>query len=1324
MLQIHFCEQKSNQKKGHTMSISTIKLNILCLFKFKASLSLSLLAAFFLSFFLIGCGGGGSSDNGGKSVPPVTTIDAKIPTITSQPVSAIYAQGDIASPLSITAIANDEGTLSYQWYENNANSNNGGTLIQGATQRTYTPPTSTIGAVYYYVVVTNTNDKVSGEKIASITSNAAKIEVSAYPLPPTVNAKTPTITVQPVSAIYAQGDSVSPLSVTATVDDRGALSYQWYENNANSNNGGTPIQGATQRTYIPSTSDVEIVYYYVVVTNTNDKVSGEKIASITSNAAKIEVNALVNAQTPNIISQPQNATYAQGDYTLPLSITATVNDGGTLSYQWYRTTNPNDNINGILVGTSSTYTTYTSTIGTTYYYVVITNTNSNANGNQVASVVSSVIKVEVNERINAQTPDIVVQPVGATYTQGDYTLPLSITATVNDGGTLSYQWYGNGVLIPEATSSTYNPSVSTIGTTYYFVAVTNTNNNANGNQVASTESVLVWVEVNERINAQTPDIVVQPISATYAQGDNTSVSVIASVNDRGTLSYQWYENNVNSNNGGTPIPEATERIYYVPSTSEVGIIYYYVIVTNTNDKVNGEKIASITSNAAEIVVKNTNRISFYDKNLDLIETVAIKEGTIINPSNIKSGYWYKANDDRPLETHTLTDDIRLYATGDVQEITTQEWLASINTSNYTLAGKYILLNNITLNESKAGFDNQWWSPKGWIPIGNSSSPFRGIFNGNGNKITNLWIDRPDIDYIGLFGHVSNAQIKNLGVETAEEKDIKGRNYIGGIAGNITNGNITNSYFIGNISISAFSSDTRTYTYMGGIAGSVTNGDITNSYSIGNVNSNRNATGGNSYAYAYAYIGGIAGSVTNGNITNSYSIGNVSGNSSATSSKSAYAYAYIGGIVGNITKGSITNSYSIGNVSGNSNATSGYDYGHAYTYTYVGGIAGSVTNGDIANSYSIENVSGSSSSNGSVNSVYISNRAYTYVGGIAGSVTRGNITNSYSIGSISGNNNIISGYSNDDSVAYAYIGGITGNITNGNIIYSYSIGNASGSSSAANGYNNIRTYVYAYVGGIAGSATNGDIAYNYSLGNVSGNVNNSVFYSNTGAGAYVGGITGSVSGNITYNYFIGSVSGNADDSVSGDNSAFANVGGIAGSVYGNITYNYSIGNVNSNVSGGSSVDSTNVGGIAGSVYGNITYNYSIGNISNYKGKKGGIVGYVYGSTIQNNAAINPSITGDYNANRVIGRIGSSNTISNNFALDTMTINGNTVSNSDANGIGKTDEQFKAQTTYSNTISIYDVGGLGWRFGNDANHPWVWGAFEDYPYPTFYWQTQRP
>lgn len=65
------------------------------------------------------------------------------------------------------------------------------------------------------------------------------------------------------------------------------------------------------------------------------------------------------------------------------------------------------------------------------------------------------------------------------------------------------------------------------------------------------------------------------------EGDQVQIDLRATVADYGTLSYQWYYNNYNSNHDGTLIKDETSSIYK-PSTSATGTTYYYCEVTNTN----------------------------------------------------------------------------------------------------------------------------------------------------------------------------------------------------------------------------------------------------------------------------------------------------------------------------------------------------------------------------------------------------------------------------------------------------------------------------------------------------------------------------------------------------------------------------------------------------------------------------------------------------------------------------------------------------------------------------------------------------------------------
>lgn len=100
-----------------------------------------------------------------------TAIEA--PAFTVSLPSSFTTVTDCAFGLDGTAAVSDGGTVTYQWYVNNVNSNGGGTPIEGATDAAYVPPTSETGIKFYYVVATNEHD---GEYNMT-TGNVCQVEV-------------------------------------------------------------------------------------------------------------------------------------------------------------------------------------------------------------------------------------------------------------------------------------------------------------------------------------------------------------------------------------------------------------------------------------------------------------------------------------------------------------------------------------------------------------------------------------------------------------------------------------------------------------------------------------------------------------------------------------------------------------------------------------------------------------------------------------------------------------------------------------------------------------------------------------------------------------------------------------------------------------------------------------------------------------------------------------------------------------------------------------------------------------------------------------------
>ena len=174
--------------------------------------------------------------------------------------------------------------------------------------------------------------------------------------------------------------------------------------------------------------------------------------------------------------------------------------------------------------------------------------------------------------------------------------------------------------------------------------------------------------------------------------------------------------------------------------------------------------------------------------------------------------------------------------------------SQLNETRNNLTANYILMNN--LNSSSVGYSG---IGSDWQPIGNYSDypthVFMGSFNGNSNTISDLVINKPYTDYVGLFGFTFG-NISNIGVI---DVNCVGLQYVGGLVG-YSKGTISNSYVMGDVSGNSL---------VGGLVGyQAFGGGINNSYSTGNVTGEIG-------------IGGLAGA--NGAVIfNSYSTGNVEG----------------------------------------------------------------------------------------------------------------------------------------------------------------------------------------------------------------------------------------------------------------------------------------------------------------------------------------------------------------------------------------------------------------------------------------------------------------
>ena len=216
---------------------------------------------------------------------------------------------------------------------------------------------------------------------------------------------------------------------------------------------------------------------------------------------------------------------------------------------------------------------------------------------------------------------------------------------------------------------------------------------------------------------------------------------------------------------------------------------------------------------------------------------------------------------------------------------------------------------------------------GWLPIGDGTSPFVAVFDGNGNEISNLAIRR-DQTYIGLFGVTGgDAVIRDLGL-VYNLADYTGSstnpNHIGGLVGR-SFGSITTSYATGDADGGDGNSD-----YVGGLVGSQGIGSsITASYATGDVD------GGDGDSDS---VGGLVGQQDGGSITASYATGDADGGDGDSDR--------VGGLVGQQDGGSITASYATGEADGGVGSADS-----------VGGLVGSQDNGGVGSADSVSGLVG-------------------------------------------------------------------------------------------------------------------------------------------------------------------------------------------------------------------------------------------------------------------------------------------------------------------------------------------------------------------------------
>ncbi len=484
-----------------------------------------------------------------------------------------------------------------------------------------------------------------------------------------------------------------------------------------------------------------------------------------------------------------------------------------------------------------------------------------------------------------------------------------------------------------------------------------------------------------------------------------------------------------------------------------------------------------------------------------------------------------------------------------------EQFAEMSRAAKIQGGEFVLGADIDLSSYSAG--------EGFIPIAagiNSSADFKCEFNGNGHTISNLYINRPDTDNVGLFSlmcDVKNLCLTNVDVIGGKSTgalmgyafsnspeisncyiasgSVKGTTGVGGLVGRFSDidGNILNCY-----SDAEVSGETKA----GGLLGEIylPNGSVINSFSHGNVTASSD------------YAGGLIGYTERVSLENCYAEGNITGK------------RFVGGVVGKameviavncFAKGKVTGTSSVGGFAGSAGGSSSgniiencYAYGEVIGEESVGGFAGLTsgsTNGNgliLKACYALGNVTATQQVGGLVGFFSFHNSVYNCS---ATGTVKGNSCVGGLIGDGYAMKEIKNCYSTGDVIAKGnFVGGIIGRTSNSNdtdITGCYSTGNISG---------------VERVGGVMGFCdTILSLSDCYSTGNISGqkDVGGVVGYLFWMRGPMTGcSSQGRVSGDTNIGGLVGQISSFLDLSidncissaeVSGNNSAGSFIGRI-------------------------------------------------------------------------------------------------------------------------------------------------------------------------------------
>ncbi|KGF54893.1 S-layer homology domain-containing protein [Flavonifractor plautii] len=217
--------------------------------------------------------------------------------------------------------------------------------------------------------------------------------------------------------------------------------------------------------------------YKLVATNAYPVVTSAMYVGVDTNKGMVYYKiAFANPKAP-VITTDLTTTAVTGT---ELRVVANAPDKGTLSYEWHKVSGGSDSV------VSSGSATYTAS-DAGEYYVVVTNTRNSLTATTKSGTCN------VGTKVDAAKPTFGTDLKSTGYV-GD---KLTVKASVADKGTMSYQWYKNGMPLSGETDESYTPTEAG----KYYVIATNTKDDVNGDKTAQTKSTECDVKAKTTITS-------------------------------------------------------------------------------------------------------------------------------------------------------------------------------------------------------------------------------------------------------------------------------------------------------------------------------------------------------------------------------------------------------------------------------------------------------------------------------------------------------------------------------------------------------------------------------------------------------------------------------------------------------------------------------------------------------------------------------------------------------------------------------------------------------------------------------------------------------